>query len=262
MSRRTTGPATTAGSSTAGTPTTERAPARRRTARQPRLRLAESLLLRAWDQDDAPGLVIAGADPLVVRYAGLTVPDRDRALTLIHEYGAAWAEGDGVAWALADDGGTVLGGVHFRLVDPELGVGAVGYWLCAQARGQGLASRSLAAGTDAVFARLGWHRIELRHEVGNERSCAVARRCGFRLEGLLRESTRVPATVSASPGPQGPATTGAPRAAVTPPSGRPQPLDRTGDGHTSDTGACTDQTRRDEHLHARLVCDPAPRGRR
>jgi RimJ/RimL family protein N-acetyltransferase len=41
-----------------------------------------------------------------------------------------------------------------------------------------------------VFERLGWHRIELAHAVENERSCGVARRCGYLQEGVMRHAMR------------------------------------------------------------------------
>jgi RimJ/RimL family protein N-acetyltransferase len=51
-------------------------------------------------------------------------------------------------------------------------------------------SKALQAITDYGFDRLGLHRVEAIIAVGNQRSSAVAERCGFRLEGTLRDFFR------------------------------------------------------------------------
>jgi RimJ/RimL family protein N-acetyltransferase len=161
--------------------------------RQPTLMLdGDRLRLRAWTPGDAAALLVALRDPLVERYSGYLLRDRPHAVRTVQAFAAAWGEGTGAAWALSDAGGTLLGSLRFGLSDPAMGLGTVGYWLSPEARGRGVASAAVAAGTEAVFERLRWHRIELRHAVENERSCAVARRTGYRLEGTLREGQRYP----------------------------------------------------------------------
>lgn len=182
--------------------------------RQPEPQLPCGLRLRSWRTDDAAGLLLAIRDPLVLRYAGFVVADRAEAMARVQRYAAVWGVREGVAWVVSDSSGQVLGSVRFALVDRELGCGMVGYWLVPAARGQGVASSAVRLGSDVVLRQLGWHRVELRHAVENERSCAVARRCGYRLEGVMREAMRYPS-----------------------------------DGRWSD-----------EHLHARLSCDPDPLG--
>jgi RimJ/RimL family protein N-acetyltransferase len=142
--------------------------------------------------DDAAGLLLALRDPLILRYAGFLVADRAEAELRVQRYAAQWAAQDGAAWVVSDTSGTVLGSVRFGLVDRELGCGMVGYWLLPPARGSGVASAAVRMGSGLVLEQLGWHRVELRHAVENGPSCAVARRCGFRLEGVLREAMRYP----------------------------------------------------------------------
>jgi RimJ/RimL family protein N-acetyltransferase len=131
-------------------------------------------------------------DPLVQRYAGFLVTDLAEAEQRVQRYAAGWAGDDGVAWVVSDASRTVLGSVRFGLVDRYLGCGMVGYWLLPPVRGIGVASSAVRRGCGLVMEQLGWHRVELRHAVENERSCAVARRCGFRLEGVLRDAMRYP----------------------------------------------------------------------
>jgi len=163
-----------------------------RPARQPGGSLPGGLRLRCWTGQDAAGLLLGLRDPLVERYSGYLLADRAAAELAVQAFAAAWTEGTGAAWAIDDAGGTVLGSLRFGLTDAELGLGVVGYWLSPPARGHGVASAALTIGSEAVFARLHWHRVELRHAVENERSCGVARRAGYRLEGTLRAGMRYP----------------------------------------------------------------------
>jgi [ribosomal protein S5]-alanine N-acetyltransferase len=160
--------------------------------RQPKFDLPGGLRLRGWTMDDGPGLLLAMRDPLVHRYAGFLVADRVDAELRAQRYAASWATGEGAAWVISDRSRTVLGSVRFGLLDRELGCGAVGYWLLPEARGSGVASCAVRLGTQLVLDQLGWHRVELRHAVENERSCAVARRCGYPMEGVLRHGMRYP----------------------------------------------------------------------
>ena len=160
--------------------------------RQPGAELPLGLRLRGWRVDDAPGLLLALRDPLVQRYNGFLVRDRAEAELRVQRYAASWPDGDGAAWVVSDAAGSVLGAVRFGLVDRELGCGMVGYWLLPEIRGAGVVSSAVRFGSRLVLEQLGWHRVELRHAVENEASCAVARRCGYPLEGVLRDAMRYP----------------------------------------------------------------------
>ncbi len=159
---------------------------------QPRLQLADGLVLRPWSAADSAGLYLAMLDPLVRHYSGFLVRERSEALALVHRWAQAWEEGDGAAWVVSDRGEDVLGSVRFGVLDAALGAASVGYWLSPPARGRGVATAALRSATTAVFLGLGWHRIELYHAVENQRSCDVARRAGYRMEGTMREAMRYP----------------------------------------------------------------------
>lgn len=160
--------------------------------RQPEQKLADGHRLRPWTTTDAPVIPLAMQDPLVRQYASQLLDDRDAALAAIHAWSDQWGQGTGAAWAITGPGEQVLGQIRFGLFDQHLGTGSVGYWLLPEARGRGLASAALTRASGTVFRRMGWHRIELYHAVENGRSCAVARRGGYPLEGLMREAMRYP----------------------------------------------------------------------
>jgi ribosomal-protein-alanine N-acetyltransferase len=160
--------------------------------RQPSFDLPSGLRLRPWVQTDAAGILLAMQDPLVRHYAGFLVPDRNQALARVQRCAMAWADEVGVHWVIASAGGEVLGSVGFGQLLSGVESGSVGYWALPPVRGRGVVTAAVRMGTRAVFQHLGWHRIELYHAVENERSCRVARRCGYEFEGVMRDAMRYP----------------------------------------------------------------------
>ncbi|MFI7611332.1 GNAT family N-acetyltransferase [Nonomuraea terrae] len=70
----------------------------------------------------------------------------------------------------------------------EPGVAEVGYWMSAEIRGRGVASRALEAVTRWAFSAQGplrLARIELFHVADNHGSCRVAERCGYGFQRVL-----------------------------------------------------------------------------
>jgi ribosomal-protein-serine acetyltransferase len=104
---------------------------------------------------------------------------------------AAEREGHGVRRAIVIDG-AIVGDVGLD-VDRDNDAGGIGYWLDRDHRGRGLVGVAVRALVRYGFASLALRRIEIRTDVQNRASRAVAERLGFRLEGVLRESYRVAA---------------------------------------------------------------------
>lgn len=156
--------------------------------------------LRPWARDDAMFLARASADPAIRRYNG--VLDRhghpapplstDGAEAVIDEFASSWRS------FIAT--GTPCGGVAFAIIDAKSGgvvgccgvdswseadVAQFGYWIAAEGRGRGFATRAAILMTSWLF-ELGAARIVLKIVSGNEASVAVARRAGFVYEGTMR----------------------------------------------------------------------------
>ena len=93
---------------------------------------------------------------------------------------------DGLPWVGIWLEGKMVGGVLFFPVEKRVMATEVGYWLGEKATGRGLVTRAVSAMIDYAFGTLGLHRILLQAEVGNEKSISVARRLGFREEGVRR----------------------------------------------------------------------------
>ena len=97
----------------------------------------------------------------------------------------------------ANDGGrlfgiwsedVLVGGVMFTNYDAANGSCELGCWLEPSAEGHGLITAACGVLVDEAFRVRGLHRIEWHCRGDNERSAAVARRLGMRLEGVHRES--------------------------------------------------------------------------
>ena len=67
----------------------------------------------------------------------------------------------------------------------------IGYWIAAEFEGRGLMTKAVAAMIDHLFTERDLHRVEIRCAVDNERSAAIPRRLGFKLEGVERESQQI-----------------------------------------------------------------------
>jgi RimJ/RimL family protein N-acetyltransferase len=84
--------------------------------------------------------------------------------------------------------GRLLGNVSLHKIDHEQRDAEIGYRVAPWARGQGVATDSVAAATRWAFGALDLVRIELAHAVANPASCRVAEKAGYQLEGTLRQS--------------------------------------------------------------------------
>ncbi|MCV2357410.1 GNAT family N-acetyltransferase [Paucibacter sp. TC2R-5] len=91
------------------------------------------------------------------------------------------------------EGRRLLGGCGLHRLDWEVRRFEIGYWIRSSAQGQGFVSEAVMALTRLAFEQLQARRIEIRMDDVNLRSRAVAERCGFELEGILRRDSLTPA---------------------------------------------------------------------
>lgn len=66
----------------------------------------------------------------------------------------------------------------------------LGYCVAKAYQGRGIASEALLRVSRYLLEDVGFHRIQLRHTLGNEASGRVMQKCGFRYEGTLRHAKR------------------------------------------------------------------------
>jgi RimJ/RimL family protein N-acetyltransferase len=152
---------------------------------------AEELLLRAPTDADVDVVAPAFRDPQVGGEAGLPPVDADGLRVLLHEQLPVLRERRILAPYVIEDTttGRILGGTNLSRFDPLRDVVEVGYWLFVEARGRGIATRSVRAMVEHAFAN-GIVRVEAHVRVGNVASERVLERVGFQREGVKRRLLR------------------------------------------------------------------------
>lgn len=139
------------------------------------------LVLRHWRADDLDELVTAIDDPEIGRW----MPKIPHPYS--PEAGAAYlarAAGREGRFAIVGSGDErLLGGIS--LVPKQWGRAEIGYWVRADARGRGVATRALVLVSRWGVER-GFRRLQLHADVDNPASHRVAEKAGFRREGVLR----------------------------------------------------------------------------
>jgi RimJ/RimL family protein N-acetyltransferase len=170
------------------------------TYRFPDLVRVDELLLRGPEEDDLAEIAPAFLDPAVGGEAGLPPLDADALRWALREQLPAMrAQGLLAPYVVADDAGRILGGITLHHLDPMRDAVEVGYWLFREARGRGVATRSVGALVEHAFDN-GLCRVEAHVRVGNSASERVLERLGFEREGVRRrflrhEGERVDATI-------------------------------------------------------------------
>ena len=89
--------------------------------------------------------------------------------------------------------GLFVGGTGLHRIDWAVRRFEIGYWVRTGFEGQGLVAEAVRALTRLAFDRLGAARVEIRMDSTNLASRRVAERCGYTLEGVLRQDSLTPA---------------------------------------------------------------------
>ncbi|MFF2779427.1 GNAT family N-acetyltransferase [Streptomyces sp. NPDC058052] len=155
---------------------------------QPLVPAAGGLLLRPWEDADAPAFLSAYQDEETRRWHTRRPSSEARVLEWFDAYRQDWTAERGGHWAITRDGAEVLGRIALRGLDFDDGIACVGYWVLPAARGAGVATRGLGALTAWALDEAGFHRLELDHSTRNHASCGVATRAGYLLEGTRRSA--------------------------------------------------------------------------
>jgi len=138
--------------------------------------------LREWRRSDLPSIVRICQDPQISRFTRVPSPyTEDDAVVFLERHSQAEL---GFAIVDAADEDEILGAIGLRDDGEERG--ELGYWVAAEARGRGVASRALRLLSGWALGELGLARVQLVTHVDNPASQKVAERAGFRREGVVR----------------------------------------------------------------------------
>ena len=146
--------------------------------------------LRPWtdSEEDIAAILDAFDSDDMAAQAGEPVNSEAAARRWLAQWLDAGNQG-AVAFAI-DVAGRAVGHVMASAIDRRHDTAWVSYWVAAEARGAGLASRATTALAEHCFGALGLFRLELAYRVNNPGSAGVARNAGFRIEGLERAKLR------------------------------------------------------------------------
>lgn len=88
--------------------------------------------------------------------------------------------------------GKLVGKGGFHSIDWSVPKLEIGYWLRTSASGKGYCTEAVNALVDLAKNTLNAARLEICSDPRNAKSRAVAERCGFALEGILKKNMRAP----------------------------------------------------------------------
>jgi len=86
--------------------------------------------------------------------------------------------------------GRIIGGSGLHRIDWSVPKFEIGYWARTSHAGRGYITEAVNGITRFAFEQLGARRVEIRCDVKNTRSAAVARRAGYTLEGTFHSDAR------------------------------------------------------------------------
>ena len=157
--------------------------------------VTERLVIRCWDPADAP-LAKEAIDSSLghlrewMPWAHAEPTTLEQKVQLLRLFRGKFDLDQDAVYGIFDReerrvvGGT---GLHPRVGDDA---SEIGYWIRADATGQGFATESTAAVTRVAFEIVGFDRIEIRCDPANVRSAAIPKRLGYVHEATLRGRLR------------------------------------------------------------------------
>lgn len=153
----------------------------------------QRLTLRRYTMADAPAMYRNWAsDPEVTRYLTWQ-PHRDLAVS--QRTMSAWVESYAnpafYLWAIVPRGRTEpIGTISVVELNEETEAAEIGYCIGKKWWHQGYVAEAFRAVMAYLFRTVGVQRICAAHDTENPNSGAVMRKCGLRLEGILRQGDR------------------------------------------------------------------------
>jgi ribosomal-protein-serine acetyltransferase len=154
------------------------------------------LVVRLWQEDDAPALALAIAEslehlrPWMPWAAHEPMGARARRAWIRDRIAEAERGGDRVYGLFLGDRVVGTCGLHRRIGPGGL---EIGYWVHADFTRRGLATRGARFVVTEAFAQPGIDHVEIHHDVANEPSGRVAAALGFTCVGEQRRRPQAPA---------------------------------------------------------------------
>lgn len=145
-------------------------------------------VVRSWRREDLPSLLRHGDNPKVAANMRDQFPHPYTEADGLRWLELATGELAGTNWAI-EVGGEAVGGIGLRPQgDINDGTAEIGYWLGEPYWGRGIATAAVSAVTRHALATFGYRRLFAWAFAQNTPSRRVLEKCGYRLEGVMRQS--------------------------------------------------------------------------
>ena len=116
-----------------------------------------------------------------------TAPTTEESETVTREFIARFITREELNYRIWLRGTSVFAGaLSLQRLDWNVPKFEIGYWLSSLCTSRGYMTEAVRALSEMAFSELGARRIEIRCDARNVRSANVAKRCGFTLEGTLK----------------------------------------------------------------------------
>ena len=84
--------------------------------------------------------------------------------------------------------GVLVGVIGYHIIDKTNKKTTIGYWLDQNYQGKGIMTKAAKMLIEFAFKKLELNRIQISCAIGNDKSCRIAERLGFKMEGTAREA--------------------------------------------------------------------------
>lgn len=150
----------------------------------------DRLVLRQITDDDAAELFALRSNPVAMKYLDKDPAQSiDDALAFIQRVTDAFANNDGITWAITEKNvGRLVGTIGFWRMDKPHHRAEIGYMLHPDLHGLGLMQEAVTPLLDYALRELKFHTIEGQVNPNNRASIRLLERNGFEREAYFREN--------------------------------------------------------------------------
>ena len=147
------------------------------------------LTIRPLQDTDASAFFGFYSDADTMKYMSRPAfTDMNQARRLVNERLQYCAQGNGVCWVLElTEGEVVVGSIDLFKIEAESKRAEIGYVLAKMVWGQGIMTEAMNAVIRHSFNQLQLNRLEADIDPENDASARLLKKCGFQLEGLLKQ---------------------------------------------------------------------------
>ena len=151
----------------------------------------DQLLLRSFQPEDAAALfhaVDASRNHLRIWFPWVDMTTKqEHSLQFIQQAQVQQHQQQAMSLGIVFNG-EIIGSMGMHGWDHELKRAQLGYWIKKEYEGKGIVHACLLRFIDFLFEKVNLNKVEIQFITTNARSASVARRAGFTIEGVIRQS--------------------------------------------------------------------------